>query len=88
MAQQLLHHDDINAIFQQMRSITVAQHVYVHFFNNACITCYALYGPLHAALAITAIKAFAFRVALAFKDVLYGVLGVYISFNSTHEVLA
>jgi len=62
--------------------------VYVYFFNDTCIPGYALYRPLHAALAVAPIKAFAFRIAFAFKDILYGMLYAYISFNTTDEMFA
>ena len=84
MAQQFLNTDDVHSIFQQMGGITVAKHMHIYFFDDACIMGYALYCPLHPALAVTPIKAFAFRIAFAFKQKLYRVLAGYIFLNASY----
>ena len=67
MAKELLYCKYIYAVFQQMRGISVAQHVCMHFFEYTGLPGYCLHCPLHTALAVPPVKAFAFSIACAFK---------------------
>src|SRR5678815_2790707 len=70
-----------------MRRITVTQHVYVYFFDDTGFMDYALYDPLNTPLAVTAVKAFAFRVAPASKQVFTRAFACDIFLNAPYQVL-
>jgi hypothetical protein len=87
VAHELLHSDDVDTIFQKMRGIRVAQHVGMNILEDACLPGYCFYGPLHATLAVAGIKAFAFGIARALKEILLWTISRDVGFNASDQVM-
>src|SRR5438309_6784169 len=69
MPHQLLYAGDVHPIFQQVGSITMTQHVRMHFLENARLLCHCFYYPLYPTLAVPAIEILALGVGCAFKEI-------------------
>lgn len=68
MSHHFLHGDDVYAIFEQVSGIGMAQHMGVHFFDDASLLSYCFHCPLHATLAVTPVEAFAFRITCTVEE--------------------
>lgn len=69
-----------------MCGIAMTQHMCMHFFDDARLSGHCFYGPLHPTLAVPAIKAFALRIAIAFKQKLFWLCCFYVFFYTTNKM--
>lgn len=87
MPQQLLYAHDINPVFQQVGSIAVAQHMRMHFFEDTSLSGYHFYHPLHAPLAVAAVKvATPAAIRLAIKQPVGRMCGCNVFFDATYQM--
>jgi len=87
VAHQLLHREDVDAIFQEVSGIGVAEHVGMHLLDNACLLRHCFYRLLHATLAVAGVEAFALGIARAFEEKALWVPGQDVRFDASYQVL-
>lgn len=67
-----------------MGGIAVPKHMGMHLLYNASLPGHGLYRPLHAPLAVAAIKAFVLGIARTFKQILPGMFYVEIGLDAAY----